>query len=746
MASVSKVDAESGGSLRARFVATIFTGSFLLFLVQPMIARMALPRLGGAPSVWNSAMLVYQLLLLAGYAYAHWLGKLGPQRQAAIHLALLVLAGLTLPIGLMGAIPPPDANPFLWVPWLLLLSIGPLFFVVSAQAPLLQRWFALEGGGDPYPLYAASNLGSFGGLIVYPLLAEPILAVSQQRWLWSLGYALLVLLVAWCGYALPQGQVSPQAEVQEAPAPGWRLVGKWIVLAAVPSGLILSTTLHITTDIAAMPLLWVLPLGAYLLSFTVAFGARRSIADLIGRFAPLILLLACFGIFIHFSWFALVFGAVAILNLFTASVALHRRLFDSRPPAGQLTLFYLALSVGGALGGLFCALIAPLIFNWTYEHLLLLVAAAWLMRPKSPFERIADLWDGDRLARQVTFGAIVFIALLLAAAGAGLLGVRPSHGINNPVLVVVATLAVFAIGNPPLFTISVAALLMIAGGWERLGVSTTPGELTRSFFGIYAVRPGDDRHSRALVHGTTTHGIQNLGPPERQRMETTYYVPRSGVGLAMRAAPALFGPHARIGVVGLGAGTLACYARPGQDWTFFEIDPAVVRIALDPSRFTFLRLCKPDAHIRIGDARLLIERAPVASADLLVVDAFSSDSVPMHLLTREAFADYKRLLGPDGLLLIHISNRFFDLRPVVAAAAASDGWSLSLRSYRPDWAAQKRNEHPSHWIALSQSPAALERLVRASGERWVQVRPRPGFAAWTDDHASVLPLIDLKGF
>jgi hypothetical protein len=744
MATMSQVGARRGGSVRARFVATIFTGSFLLFLVQPMIARMALPRLGGAPSVWNSAMLVYQLLLLGGYAYAHWLGRLAPKRQAAIHLILLVLAGLTLPIGLMATVPPPDANPFLWVPWLLLFSIGPLFFVVSAQAPLLQRWFALEGGGDPYPLYAASNLGSFGGLIAYPLLAEPLLPVSQQRLLWSFAYGLLVLLVGWCGFALPKGQTSKSAEPEHIPAPGWRPIARWIVLAAVPSGLILSTTLHITTDIAAMPLLWVLPLGAYLLSFTVAFAANRRIANSMIRLAPLVLILACFGVFFRTSSLLLVlaFGGVAILNLFAVSVALHSRLFESRPPARQLTLFYLALALGGALGGLFCALIAPLIFNWTYEHLILLVAAAWLFRQRNPFDRVANIWDGDRLGRRVTIGVIVLMAVLLAAAAAGLLGVRPSVGINNAILVTLAVTAILAIGNPLLFAVSVAALVMVAGGWGRLAAHH--GDLSRSFFGIYSVQAGEN-FSRVLVHGTTTHGVQNLGSPERQRMETSYYAPRSGVGLAMRATPRLFGDRAHVAIVGLGAGTLACYAQPGQDWTFFEIDPVVVRTAIDPGHFTFLHLCKPDAHILVGDARLLIERAPPASADLLVVDAFSSDSVPMHLLTREAFADYKRLLTPNGLLLIHISNRFFDLRPVVAAAAVSGSWNASLRSYLPDAEAQARNEYASHWIALSQSSASLDTLVGGSGEEWRPLTPRPGFAPWTDDHASVLPLISLHG-
>jgi SAM-dependent methyltransferase len=729
---------------RARFVATIFTGSFLLFLVQPMIARMALPRLGGAPTVWNSAMLVYQALLLGGYAYAHWLGRFRPRRQAGIHAAVLVLAGLTLPIGLIAANPPPDANPFLWVPWLLLVSIGPLFFAVSAQAPLLQRWFALSDGGDPYPLYAASNLGSFGGLIAYPFLAEPLLAISQQRWIWSISYALLVLLVAWCGLRLPRSARGEPGEASIGPVPGARTIVTWIVLAAVPSGLILSTTLHITTDLVAMPLLWVLPLGAYLLSFTFAFAANRSPAKAIVRLAPLILLFACFGVFIDFSWLVLLFGALSILNVFTVSVALHSRLFETRPPPEQLTFFYLMMSVGGVLGGAFCALIAPLIFNWTYEHLLLLVAAAWLMLATSPFDRFVRLWDGSAAARRVTLVGIVALALLVIVTK-GLLELSVLSNFNRAATIAIITVAIFAIGNRTLFTVATAALLLSAGGWDRLKLSAEPGTLTRSFFGIYLIKPGAG-NSRVLVHGTTLHGIQNRGSPERERMATTYYAPLSGVGLAMQSAEGLSGPHARIGIVGLGTGTLSCYARPGQAWTFYEIDPAAVGIATDSRRFTFLSRCKPDARIEVGDARLLIERAPTASTDLLVLDAFSSDSVPMHLLTREAFADYRRVLAPNGLLMVHISNRYLDLQPVVAAAAASGGWSARVRRYRPDAAGFDRNETGSDWVALSLNPGVLDRLVTGSGERWVPLRSRPRFAPWTDDHASVLPLIDFSQF
>ena len=337
MATVS-MDSSVAEAPKSRFVATIFLGSFLLFLVQPMIARMVLPRLGGAPAVWNSAMLVYQALLLAGYAYAHWLGRFAPRRQALIHLGVFAAAGVTLPIGLIALTPSATANPFLWVPALLIASVGPLFFVVSAQAPLMQRWYALTQGRDPYPLYAASNLGSFAGLLAYPLAVELWLPLSGQRWLWSAGYVALALAVGWCAFGLPDhgSEVRVRAET---PAPSRSQLAKWALLAAVPSGLILSTTLHLTTDIVAMPLLWVIPLGVYLLSFSVAFAARRRLAQGIARIAPFVLLVSAGGLFPSDSGFAPLYATLAVLNLFTVSVAIHGRLFDDRPDEQHLTSF-----------------------------------------------------------------------------------------------------------------------------------------------------------------------------------------------------------------------------------------------------------------------------------------------------------------------------------------------------------------------------------------------------------------------
>ena len=738
MASLASVQTGSAVG-RYRFVITIFLGSFLLFLVQPMIARMVLPKLGGAPAVWNSAMLVYQALLLAGYAYAHWLGRFAPRRQGMIHLGAFAIAALTLPIGLIAATPSATANPFLWVPALLLASVGPLFFVVSAQAPLIQRWFAQSDAGDPYPLYAASNLGSFTGLISYPLLVEPFMPVSAQRWLWTGGYCALALLVVWCALLLPRSASAEAAMPSTEAAPDRRKIASWILLAAVPSGLILSTTLHITTDLVAMPLLWVLPLGAYLLSFTVAFASNRAPADAIIRLAPLVLLLSCIGIFAGEGLLALVFCAVAIVNLFTVSVALHSRLFDSRPAAQHLTLFYLMMSVGGVLGGIFCALVAPMVFDWTYEHLILLIAAAGLLCGRNPFDYLARLWTAEPRARNFTYAGMIAV-LVLALAGKGLFGLPASGALNHLAVVCISLIAVAAIGNRVLFTFAAAGLLFAAGAWDKLALSSEPGRMTRSFFGVYSVRPGS-QNSRILVHGTTLHGVQNLGSPEREGMATSYYAPRSGAGLGLTAASQLFGNRMRVGIVGLGAGALSCYARPGESWTYYEIDPVVVGIARDPKNFSFISGCKPDARIVVGDARLSLEAEAPATADVLVVDAFSSDSVPMHLLTREAFDVYRRHLSPGGILLVHISNRYLDLRPVIAGAAAEGGWTARLRIFNPSQAEHAQNATRSAWVVLSQSPANVERVAGSGSSDWEPLVGRPGFTAWSDDHASVLPLI-----
>jgi SAM-dependent methyltransferase len=724
---------------RPLFLATILTGSFLLFLVQPMIARMALPRLGGAPAVWNSAMLVYQALLLAGYAYAHYLARLRPRKQAFVHLALFAVAALWLPVGLSAAMPDANVSPALWAPWFLLSSMGPLFFIVSAQAPLMQRWYALETSrGEPYVLYAISNLGSFAGLLSYPLLVEPMLTLQQQSLAWSIGYIILILLVAGCALTIPASAVeAPPQRSGAKPAP--RRVLHWIALAAIPSGLILSTTTHLTTDIVAIPMLWVVPLGLYLLSFVLAFATRRRAADLITALAPLVLLVAGGFAFSDSTDKPALSAALGLLLLFVIAVALHAELYRLRPATGHLTTFYLAMAFGGMLGGLFCAIVAPTLFDWAYEHPILLLGAAVLLPqiPLVPAMERAPLW--------LKLGLPLAALTLSQVADGRILEDLPAFAVVGA-SVGIALIALLFLGQRWLFAICLAALMMSYGGWSTTDHSWS-GDRTRSYFGIYSVEDKADGSARMLTHGTTLHGVQNLAP-NLQTVPTTYYAPKSGVGIAMGMAEQLYGPKASIGVIGLGSGTLACYAKPGQSWRFFEIDPGMVKMARSSGRFTFLSRCAPQAEIILGDARISMARQPVGKFNLLAVDAFSSDSVPMHLLTREAFQTYARAMSPDGILLIHISNRYLDLEPVVAANARADGWEAALLRYYPEEEDDDLNFTVSVWIALSRDPAKIAALATKAGPNsdWVELDARKDFAGWTDDYASILPLIDWTNF
>jgi SAM-dependent methyltransferase len=723
------------------FLATIVTGSFLLFLTQPMIARMALPRIGGAPAVWNSAMLVYQALLLAGYAYAHGASRLAPRRQAGLHLALFAVAALWLPIGLRSVIPSVNADPALWVPWFLLSSIGPLFFVISSQAPLMQRWYALDPArGDPYPLYAASNLGSFAGLISYPLLVEPLLTLEQQSLLWTGGYALLALLVAGCALTIPSSVVEA-ASVPDTPKPRPAVIARWILLAAVPSGLMLSTTTHLTTDIVAMPLLWALPLGLYLLSYAIAFAARRGVPDFITQIAPLIVLIAGGLSFADGSTSPFFAATLGLSLLFVLAVALHGELYRLRPAADHLTSFYLALSIGGALGGFFCAIVAPLLFDWAYEHPLLIVLGAFLL-PQTPlFAPLRRFW-GDP-ARSWPWALVLIGTAFLLSLGAGHLlqpNIWPEQAVAASIII--AVIAILCLGQPAAFAACVAALMLSYSGWDTIRGSMSETRI-RSYFGVYKVAEGNGGTSRTLTHGTTLHGLQNK-IEGLEREPTTYYGPRSGVGQALLSIERLYGPNAAIGIVGLGTGTLACYAKPGQDWRFFEIDPAVVRIATDPERFTFLSSCLPDARIILGDARIQLARAEPGQLAILAVDAFSSDAVPMHLLTREALRVYGRALRPDGLLLIHISNRYLDLQPVLAANARQEGWVAAVMHHYPDEREEALLQTGSVWVALSREPDSLDRLQYpgvVSISEWQPLKERPGFPGWSDDYATIIPLL-----
>lgn len=724
-------------SRRWLFVVTILTGSFLLFLVQPLVARMALPRLGGAPAVWNSAMLVYQALLLGGYAYAHAIARLSVARQATVHLVLLVFAGLTLPIALAPLAPPAAGYEALWAPLVFVLTIGPVFFVVAAQAPLMQRWYAAEpDAGDPYWLYAASNLGSFGGLIAYPLLLEPNLSLAGQSLAWSAGYALLIVLVALAAISRPK-IAGETIEPEQAPATvepiGWRRIALWLALAAVPSGLMLSTTTHLTTDVVAVPLLWVIPLGLYLLSFVLAFNPRSALGHALARSAPTILLLAGGMAMVSRNVGSLTMAFATVVMLLVVAVALHRRLYAERPGPARLTFFYLVMSAGGVLGGLFAALVAPLVFDWVWEHPLLVLAAAALL-PNRPFLPWMERLGLDPRRQRTA----VLVVLLVAAVLSMALGNSVAQGDDTWVvalMIAIALCGLLVMGRRPAFVLVLVMLMLARGGYETLRSSFT-GARERSYFGIYHVREGEAAGVRQLTHGTTMHGLQ-FTDPARALRPTTYYGPDSGVGIALRHAPELVGPAARIGVVGLGVGTLACYARPGQEWHFFEIDPAVLEYSRDGT-FTFLERCTPGAAVHLGDARLALADMPEDRFDVLVLDAFSSDAIPLHLVTYEAFGIYDRVVARDGLVLLHISNRFVDLQPMVRALADRHGMLTVMRHSEADADAWISG---SLWVAMSRDPETLAALLSAEKESTWHRLPPPAERVWTDDFASILPFL-----
>ena len=720
---------------RPLFVATILAGSFLLFLVQPMVARMALPRLGGAPNVWNSAMVVYQVLLLAGYGYAHALSRLSLRRQAVVHLALLALGALTLPIALADLAPPSPGWEVLWVPLLLLATIGPVFFVMSAQAPLMQRWYAADpNAGEPWALYAASNLGSFAGLIAYPLLAEPLLSIRAQSVAWSLGYGVLFLFVALSAWSRWQAPALARTQAEEpAETIGARRILTWLSLSAVPSGLLLSTTTHLTTDVFAMPLLWVIPLGLYLLSFVVAFSDRRGLAQAVTLVAPALMLFAGGYAMISATAGTMTVAVGTLALLFVVAVALHGRMYDSRPGASQLTLFYWVMSAGGALGGVFTALVAPQVFDWVWEHpTLILAAAALLPLPERlDWTRLGGL---DPAMSRIALGVLIVAAVFFSGQLLALVNDRDHALVQLFLVLLLTTIGLLLL--PWRWTyVGLLLMMMVAQGGLSTIQQTLAGYRTRSYFGIYTVYDNQVEKTRLLVHGTTLHGKQSLEPGRRLE-PTTYYGDTSGIGLALDQAPAMFGPHARVGVVGLGTGTLACRHKPGQSWTFFEIDPAVVRFSRDGT-FSFLKTCAPDARIVVGDARLELARARPGSFDVLAIDAFSSDAIPLHLMTDEAVAVYERALSPQGLLMIHVSNNYIELEPVLAAIAARHRLHALVRLDAPSGELTVA----SSWVALTRDPTKLATLKAGSRKlEWRAIESAQG-DAWTDDHASVLPYI-----
>ena len=738
------------------FASTLFLTSALIFALEPLVAKSLLPVLGGGAAVWTTAVAFFQLALFVGYLYAHlaptWLGL---RRHAWVHVALLAAVAIALPLrSPMGWVPPPG-HQALWLFGRLAISIGPVFVLLAATAPLVQRWFTStrhQSARDPYFLYAASNAGSLAALLAYPILLEPLMGLAQQRRWWTGGLSVAVALLAACtvmarrhsaaGGTTPAESAgagsSTNPSTSRSATPSWSERARWLVLAAVPSSLLLSVTTYMTTDLVALPLLWVLPLALYLLTFILAFAPRSLLPP--GRMVwsqalllvPLTVQLSLRTASVGWN----VLPAHALVFFVTALVC-HQTLAQSRPGAERATEFYLWVAAGGALGGLFSVLAAPKLFTSLVEYPLGVVLAA-LLRPKV---------DGQPGAREPRNRLLDFL-LPVILAGVLVVGVHAAHAVeltfgNTRGLVALGlVLAVAGMAGysfrfrPTRFGLGLAAIL-VGGGTYSSG-KTQVVYATRSFYGTLRVHR-EPPAMTMLEHGQTLHGAQDL-TPGRRREPLTYYSrkgPAGDVMVAWEGRP----QRQRVGVVGLGAGTMAAYAEPGERWTFFEINPSVQEIARDPQLFTFLQDAPAPVDIVLGDARLSLAAATDGSFGILMLDAFSSDAVPAHLLTREAMALYARKLSPGGVLVVHLSNRFLDLGPVVAGSAAAAGLSGLVRFDGVTGARALLRETSSAWMVLARSASDLAPLARYAD--WAA--PRHSGPGWTDDASNLWGALNLSG-
>jgi spermidine synthase len=704
------------------YAVAVFASAGLVFLVEPMVARMVLPRLGGSSAVWNTSLAFFQAALLAGYAYAHLLQRLRSLKaQMAAHIAVLALAALTLPLRISEGFGPPSIDhPALWLLGVLLISVGPAFAALSATAPLLQAWYArlspaATGGGDPYRLYAASNLGSLLALIAYPVLVEPLMRLRLQAAAWSLGYGAFVLVVFALAALSRRARASDLPPLAEAPPVALRERLVWIGLSAATSSLLLGVTAHITQDVASAPFLWVIPLALYLLSFVIAFQARPLIAPgvalwLQAVFAPLA---AALYSLLQAPWLYQL-GANLGAFFFTALVC-HQALARSRPAPARLTDFYLSMSLGGVIGGAFNAFVAPVIFDAVWEYPIVL-GLACLARP----------WGRGRLDHW-GIGALVSAVLTIGA-----LMVPQLTSLNGIIILLsVAGIMAFLLRGRGLIYAAIILALGVAS-YDQLFKGKR--QSYRSFFGeVQLVRVPAPVYGvvKIMVHGSTLHGAQ-AERPEQRCIPTTYYGPGTPIATTIRTVQALH-PAMRMGAVGLGTGTVAAFTRPTDTLQFFEIDPLIVRIAFDPSKFSFVKGCaQGKVTVTLGDARQSLEKVPDHSYDLLLVDAFSSDSVPTHLLTAEAIRTYLRVIKPDGVVLLHLSNRNLELEGPAAASVRLAGGAPVQQDYFTS-APSVYVESGAQAILAARDRKSLAPFIARSDWRPTKFQTR----AWTDDYVNV---------
>lgn len=713
------------------YLATAFVSAALVFLVQPLFAKMATPLLGGAPNVWNVSLVCFQAALLLGYAYAHVLNHFvaSLRHQIAIHAGLLVLAALVLPFQLSGALGDPNPNqPTLWLVGVFAISIAPPFAVISATAPLIQSWYSRSGrddAHDPYHLYGSSNIGSIVGLLAYPLILEPFFPIAAQTMAWTMGYACLAVLLIASGVLAYRtgGGVAPaitqdvQGSESALHASVWQQRLWWLACAFIPSSLLVGVTTLIATDIASVPFLWAVPLLLYISTFIIVFS-KQPILSLASskRRLPLAIAMA---LFVLPSLISLPYNLplfIHLATLFLAAHVCHGVLAEDRPEANRLTEFYLIMSLGGVLGGAFNALVAPVLFNSIMEYPLLLIAVLFI-RPGAP------MFAKDR-ERVWLYAAVASFALAYA--------LRLSLGAEGHVVMAYRGLFILSILSVAMSQTSRAGAVFAAACAWGIGMvaSSSMGAYSeRSFFGVAQVLERDGH--RVLMHGTTVHGAQSLDP-EMALLPSTYYAPDTPIGQVFVE----YQESGHVGVVGLGAGSVACYAQPGQTYTYYEIDPLIAKIASDPQHFTYLSECTPASEIILGDGRINLAAEPAGKFDLLLIDAFSSSSVPTHLLTREAVDLYLSRLTDDGVLAMHVSNKYVYLPSVVARITDDLGVPVRYRFTIADAdQASAYTSQSSQVVVIAKTEAALERF--AADERWTELES-DGKRAWTDDYTNVL--------
>jgi spermidine synthase len=704
----------------------------LLFGVQPMIAKMILPYLGGTPAVWNTCLFFFQTFLLAGYAYAHCATRwIGTRHHALLHLGIMLAAVFFLPINLpVHALTHPDDLPVKTVFSALFLYAGLPFFVLSASSPLFQKWFAQTGhpaAKDPYFLYSASNLGSLLGLFAYPFLLEANFTVAEQSRIWLYGYLAFVALTFFCALSL---RPVPSERIKDAACettighdfekPTLRRRVRWLILSFIPSSLLLGVSTYIANDVASVPFFWILPLALYLLSFAFAFGRSQWPSHpVIVRVQVFLLTAAAITFFAQATEPVWLLAPLHLAAFFATALVCHRQLQQDRLPKPLLTEFYLWISI---------AFLAPLLFNALREYPLAMVAAALAGPRRFGDSQPTRNWRWD-----------VKIALGSGLIAAGLIEAFQTFA-NIPARLAHVIIFGFAgviclrlARHPRRFGFGLAAMMLASSSYTGPYGKVLYSE--RSFFGVYRILSDRNKNQHLLFHSTTIHGIQSL-ETDRQLTPLSYYHPSGPAGEAFRMVSKT---HARapVAVIGLGAGSLACYGSSGQRFTFYEIDPVVERIARDQRFFSYLRNCPAATDVTIGDARVSLNHAPDHYYGIFVLDAFSSDAIPIHLLTHEALRLYVAKLAPDGVLLFHISNRYFDLAPVLARLAATMNLSALLREdLRLSEAEALAGKQPSRWVVMAPQSEVLAPL---RGEpKWQHLNGDSAVDLWTDDHSNLL--------